>query len=229
MEARRLNPRLWDTDWLMLRGLASTLKEQLGSHLGKGARLIDLGCGDMPYRTAIEQLGVSYRGADIVEGADLLIGPDGKVDLPDGSADAVLSIQVLEHVRDLDAYCAEAQRLLGPDGTLFLSTHGNWLYHPHPEDHWRWTRTGLEAALNDRGFAVCETRALVGPLATTTIIRLTGFAWVIRKVPVLGGIIAGALAVVMNARAWLEDCITPVNLRDTNACIYWVRARKVAA
>ena len=72
---------------------------------------------------------------------------DGFVPVADqdviGAALAVLSAQVLEHVADLDAYCAEIRRLLREDGTLLLSTHGNWLYHPHPEDHRRWTRTGL--------------------------------------------------------------------------------------
>lgn len=221
----RQRPRPWHSDWLVLRGLAQLVGTELAARLRAGHRLVDMGCGEMPYRPMIEELGIAYHGADLGEAADVRIGPDGKVDLPDGSADAVLSVQVLEHVLDLDAYCGEIRRLLKADGTLFLSTHGTWLYHPHPEDHRRWTRTGLAADLESRGFKIEEMRALVGPLATTTILRLTGYAFVLRKLPLLGPLLTGACALVMNGRALLEDAMTPAAMRLDNACVYWIRAR----
>ena len=183
----------------------------------------------MPYRSMLLQAGIRYVGADIDDAGDLLIGPDGRVPLPDGSTDAVMSIQVLEHVEDLDAYCAEIRRLLRVEGTLLLSTHGTWLYHPHPRDLRRWTRTGLGDELARRGLAVEETFSIVGPLATTTIIRLTGFAFVLRKLPLVGALLARALAVLMNLRAMLEDKMTPRSVRHDNACIYFVSARKAAS
>ena len=57
------------------------------------------------------------------------------------------------------------------------------------------------------------------------MLRLTGFAYVLRRLPLLGPIIAGALAVVMNLRGLLEDAITPAQMRLDNACVYLVRAR----
>ena len=138
----------------------------------------------------------------------------------------MLSVQVLEHVRDLDAYCGEMRRLLHDQGTVLLSTHGTWLYHPHPEDHRRWTRTGLTHDLSERGLEVEEIQAIVGPLATTTMIRLAGYAFVLRQLPLLGVPLAMVLTVVMNLRAMLEDAITPAAMRMDNACVYWVRARK---
>lgn len=227
MEARRSNPRLWDTDWLVLRALSGVLTKQLGAHLTPGSLLVDLGCGDMPYKDRVEALGVTYASADIDSGGDLVIAADGKVELPTGSVDAVLSVQVLEHVGDLDAYCSEIRRLLGPTGTLFLSTHGTWLYHPHPTDYWRWTRSGLERTLKSQGFTVHETTGLVGPLATTTLIRLTGLAWALRRIPMIGSPLARLVAIIMNLRAWLEDSVTPEEHRRDNACVYWIRASKV--
>ena len=221
---RRQKPRIWDTDWLVLRKLSRLLGEQIEQHVPRGSVVLDLGCGTMPYRSMIENLDVVYTGADITEEADVRIDASGRVQLEKDSADAILSIQVLEHVRDLDAYCAEIRRLLRPDGTLLLSTHGTWLYHPHPEDHRRWTRTGLVAELGARGIAVRDLVPLVGPLATTTIIRLTGFAFAARKLPIIGRLIAGAMAVVMNLRAVVEDMLTPIQIRLDNACVYFVRA-----
>jgi SAM-dependent methyltransferase len=230
MTNRRVAPRLWDTDWLQLRPLARMLGEQARAHLPPGALVVDYGCGDMPYAALLRGLGLDYRPADINADAEakgkLAISPEGRVPLGDGAAAAVLSVQVLEHVADLDAYCAEICRLLAPDGTLLLSTHGSWLYHPHPTDFRRWTRTGLVLDLESRGLVVEEIFAIVGPLATTTMLRLTGFAYTLRKLPLLGPLIAGALAVVMNLRGVLEDAITPAQMRLDNACVYLVRARK---
>jgi len=226
---RRRNPRIWDTDWLVLRGLSRLIEEQVGRHVAPGACMVDLGCGSMPYQSMMQTMGIDYHGADIDESADLPIDRHGRVPLPAESIDTILSIQVLEHVADLDAYCAEINRLMRPDGTLFLSTHGTWLYHPHPEDHRRWTRTGLVADLAARGLTVQDLSPVVGPLATTTLIRLTGYAFVARKLPLVGEAFAGLLAIIMNARAALEDWLTPAQMRRDNACVYLVRAHKAAA
>lgn len=223
---RRANPRIWNTDWLVLRGLSKALRQQVERRLPHGAQLVDLGCGAMPYRSMILRAGIRYVGADIDGSGDLLVGLDGRVALEPGSSDVILSIQVLEHIADLNAYCAEICRLLRDGGTLLLSTHGTWLYHPHPGDFRRWTRTGLIDELARHGLTVDETVALVGPLATTTLIRLTGFAFVLRKIPLLGSLLAGALAVIMNVRALVEEGITPQSIRQDNACVYFVTARK---
>ncbi len=72
-------------------------------------------------------------------------------------------------------------------------------------------------------------KAIVGPLAWTTLIRLTGYCFALRKMPVLGGLVGAAIASVMNARAWLEDKVTPATIRDDNACVYLVRANPLEA
>jgi SAM-dependent methyltransferase len=151
---RRVAPSFWHTDWLQLAPLSKLIRAQAG-RLPKGATIVDLGCGDLPYAALLRGMGLDYRPADIDDDAvakgKLPIGPDGRVPLPDHSVDAILSAQVLEHVPDLDAYCAEIRRLLKPDGTLILSTHGSWFYHPIPKIivvgpgpalRWIWKRAG---------------------------------------------------------------------------------------
>lgn len=226
MKGNRATPRIWQTDWLLLRALARRLREQAERHIQSETFMVDFGCGDSPYAGMMRQLNINYCGADLDDNGTIKIDQQGRVPLADGVAGAVLSVQVLEHVRDLDAYCAEIRRLLSDDGLLLLSTHGTWLYHPHPEDHRRWTRTGLIADLTDRGFVVEEVEALVGPLATTTIIRLTGFAFFLRRLPIIGSVLASGLAVIMNLRAMFEDYITPAHIRHDNACVFLLRARK---
>ena len=189
-------------------------------------RVADLGCGDRPYEPLIRAHGCDYIGCDLDDAAEVRIQPGQPLPLADGSMDGVVSFQVLEHVWDLDWYLGECRRLLKPGGWLLLSTHGVWLYHPHPTDFRRWTRDGLRDELQLRGLRVEASVPVVGPLAWTTLFRLLGFRHALSKIPYLGAAICYPLAVLMNLRMAVEDAVTPKSIRETNACVYVVLARK---
>jgi hypothetical protein len=125
-------------------------------------------------------------------------------------------------------YLSEARRVLRDNGWMMLSTHGTWLYHPHPEDHRRWTRQGLVAEISAHGFDIVECVPVVGPLAWTTIVRLTCACYALKKIPLIGPATAGLLSLAMNFRAWVEDALTPEWVRKDNACVYLVLARPMA-
>jgi SAM-dependent methyltransferase len=221
---RRLRPRIIDNDWLVLREMRSAI-EKLASQVAAGGKIaVDLGCGSQPYRSIFEARGLVYRGADFGD-ADILIRADGHVNTADRSADLVLSFQVLEHVRDVGKYLGEAARILRDDGWLILSTHGTWLYHPHPEDHRRWTRQGLLAEMASHGFETAECIPVLGPLAWTTLLRLICGYQLCVRIPVIGRALAATLALVMNARGYLENLITPEWVRRDNACVYVTLSR----
>jgi SAM-dependent methyltransferase len=222
---RRLHPRIIDTDWLVLRDMRAAIG-RLAARVGRdGATAIDVGCGSQPYRPIFESRGLTYRGADLAD-AELLIEAGGRVQAPDASADGILSFQVLEHVADVPGYLSEAHRLVRRDGWMILSTHGTWLYHPHPEDHRRWTRQGLIAELAAAGFETVECIPVLGPLAWTTLVRLTCAFHVCKRIPLVGGALAALLAVVMNVRGLLEELITPPAVRLDNACVYVTLSRR---
>jgi SAM-dependent methyltransferase len=193
--------------------------------------LIDFGCGSKPYAPLFEGRGAHYRGADFATGnlerGDVAIGAEGSLPLADASVDLLVSFQVLEHVRDLDTYLGEARRVLRPGGRMILSTHGNWLFHPHPEDHRRWTSMGLRSEIEARGFEMLELTPLVGPLGWTTMMRLTCFAASLRKVPIVGRAFADLLALVMNLKAAVEEKVTPGWVTADNACVYLTVSRPV--
>ena len=234
-QKRRLQPRLWDTDWLVLRGMHTAIDRLAGRIATPGKVALDFGCGAKPYAPLFTARGVTYAGADLglkssqAEQAqvnhDVEIRANGTLATGNSSADLVVSFQVLEHVRDIDTYFSEAGRVLRDDGLMLLSTHGTWLYHPHPEDHRRWTRQGLIGDIERRGFEVTECIPVVGPLAWTTTVRLTCFAVALRKLPWVGNALAGALAVVMNLKASVEDTVTPAWVTKDNACVYVTLSR----
>ncbi len=232
MTSPRLDPPFWRHDAYTLRGLVRALRGVIaGPHAGvhAGATVVDLGAGDAPYRTLFTACDARYVACDLDAGAEVRIEPGMPVPLASSSADMVVSFQVLEHVWDLDWYLGEARRLLRDDGVLLLSTHGTWLYHPHPTDFRRWTRTGLIGELALRGFEVRQVEAIVGPLAWTTQFRALGYHAILSRIPLAGGLLAGLVSSVMHARMWLEDRVTPRDWIDHNAAIYLLVAVKSEA
>ncbi len=230
----RLGAPPWRHDAYTLRRLEDAIRDCVGlqsaeGRIGTGRRTVDLGCGTAPYRSLFTATGNVYVGCDLEAGpaVEVAIGKDGTTELPAASADLVVSFQVLEHVWSLDDYLSECHRLLTADGRLLLSTHGTWLYHPHPTDFRRWTRDGLVREIESRGFEVLNVRAVVGPLAWTTQFRTIAWWHVLARGGYPGRLVAAALALVMYARMVLEDAVTPHTLRDTNAAVYLVTARPV--
>lgn len=216
---RRLNPRIIDSDWLLMRGMRTVISALISETVKPGANILDFGCGSKPYAPLFEATGARYLGADFDGAPDIDITADGRIQSAD-THDMVVSFQVLEHVRDLELYFAEARRVLADDGRMILSTHGTWLYHPHPEDHRRWTRQGLINEIDRNGFEVIRCEPVVGPLAWTSIIRLTCWCFALKKIPVLGPVAAGALSVLTNLRALIEEAVTPGWVTQDNACVY---------
>jgi SAM-dependent methyltransferase len=163
----RLHPPRTSRLFAVLTKLRRVMEQIVARDLPTERQLeaIDLGCGNMPYRPLFESRGVHYRGADLPGNPDAQLTLDpatGRVDVPDGSCDIVVSTQVLEHVASPAAYLAECRRLLRPGGRLILSTHGYWWYHPDPQDFWRWTGDGLRRLITEQGFTVERTVGVLG-------------------------------------------------------------------
>ena len=225
---QRGQPRIWWHDWLPLRGLVNairTLIKQRGLLVAR-AVVVDFGCGDKPYRELFSPYIQRYVCCDLDGAVDVVITPGQPLALADGSADGIVSFQVLEHVWDIDWYLRECHRILKPGGWLLLSTHGTWLFHPHPTDFRRWTRPGLEQEISSRGFVNDETLAICGPLAWTLTFRLIAYREALRRIPVIGLLLFAPIAVLLNLRGLVEDALTPAPIRNTNASIYLTLSRK---
>jgi len=213
---------LWEADWYVMRRLARSIKAILtdpGLYL-KGAKVLDFGCGTRPYESWFTAAGAEYRGADIDREEEVPVRTDGSLDAGDAQFDMVVSFQVLEHVWDLETYLREVRRVLKREGRFLVSTHGSWLYHPHPGDYRRWTGEGLRREVETRGFRLITMHPLVGPLAWTTVFRALGYSHFLKKIPLVGCALSGAAAVLLGMKAWLEDRITPQAVIRDNACIY---------
>ena len=232
-------PSFWRHDRYTLMQLQTVIESALEKLQWNGfpesrnaAQVVDIGAGAAPYRELFQRRSADYTTCDLVDGdgphanePDVRLEPGERIPMADASADYVVSFQVLEHVWDLDWYLGECRRLLRGNGRLLLSTHGVWLFHPHPTDFRRWTRDGLVAELESRGFIVESITGVVGPLAWTTQFRSLGYHHLLTRVPLLGRWLSAAVCTFMNIRMSLEDAITPRLQIDTNAAIYLLVAR----
>jgi SAM-dependent methyltransferase len=150
----RRSPSLSSATWAVRAPLADWLRgEADGLEARNGrVRLLDVGCGPKPYYPFFAGRVDDYVGVDIGDNpaADL----EGSVEaLPveDGSFDLVLCTQVLEHCADPAAAVRELFRVTSPGGRVLASTHGVQVYHPSPQDFWRWTHDGLRRLFAENG------------------------------------------------------------------------------
>jgi SAM-dependent methyltransferase len=205
--------------------VARRLRAVVGDLVGAAAldarsTVVDLGCADAPYRDLLG--GVAYVGVDLPGNprADVELRPDGTVPLPDGSADLVLSTQVLEHVADPGAYLAECARLLRPGGQLLLTTHGIMYLHRDPTDYWRWTCDGLVRVVEAAGLEVTERRGVLGLVGASLQLLQAGVA---RRAP---RPLRTPLVVAFQALIALADRVTSEEARWENGLVLAVLARK---
>ena len=130
--------------------LRAPLSAWLEAEAGRAAerygtcRVLDVGCGVKPYYPFFRPFASEYVGVDVENPAADLQGSIEQLPVPDGSFEIVLCNQVLEHCLDPPQAIRELRRVVAPGGCVLASTHGVEVYHPSPEDLWRWTHTGLE-------------------------------------------------------------------------------------
>lgn len=184
-DGRQAHPAL-PPPWYPYRHCVVALRSSLQRIIGilkptSSTRVLDYGCSVLQYRNLFPA-DCDYRGADLPGNAlaTVDLSKDGRIILPDGQVDIVLSTQVLEHVQDPALYIAEAYRVLAPGGNLILTTHGIFVYHPDPEDNWRWTSTGLSRQIEAAGFQIREIEGLIGGLPAA-IQMIQDMTW--RKLP----------------------------------------------
>ena len=124
----------------------------LGPRLsGLRGDLLDVGCGEMPYRSFLPEA-VRYTGIDVpqadafaMQGSDEVISFDGlSIPFPDASFDTVLCTEVLEHSPQPLALIAEMERVLKPGGTLIATVPFSARVHYAPYDFYRFSRYALQ-------------------------------------------------------------------------------------
>ena len=171
----RRTPPLTSPTWAVRAPLADWLRAEAAQLTdGRRYRVLDVGCGPKPYYPFFADRASEYVGVDVVPhpAADL-VGPVEALPVEDGSFDIVLCTQVLEHCDDPAKAVAELRRVTAPGGRVLASTHGVQVYHPSPNDYWRWTHAGLRR-LFDEGADWESVEVTAGAGTATCLAMLLG-------------------------------------------------------
>ena len=143
------DPSYGDTNYAVRGPLVRWLRAEARRD-GEARRILDVGCGVKPYEPLFRPY-ASYVGVDVGNPAADLEGAAEDLPVGDASFDLVLCTQTLEHCADPARAVRELRRVVAPGGRVLASTHGVQVYHPAPEDLWRWTHAGLERLFKENG------------------------------------------------------------------------------
>ncbi len=145
--------------YLIRKGLYKAVKEESINFSGI---ILDFGCGTRPYEkffTNVEK----YVGLDIeIKGweerqryADVFY--DGKkIPFEDNTFDSIISVEVLEHVFNIDELLKEINRVLKAGGKAIITTPFMWEEHEMPYDFARYTTPGLIHIYEKHNFTILK-------------------------------------------------------------------------
>lgn len=186
----RVERRHW---WF--RGRREIVAEVLRRRLPAGARVVDVGCGtgfvlerllDDFDATGLEpDASVRARAADTVRGRIRAGSTDDLSAIPPGSADAVLLLDVLEHLDDDAAALRAVTPLLRPGGFILVTVPAFpalWSSHDVRNEHRRrYTRRSLVETFRRAGLvptlaSYFNTRLFPLAIVHRTLGRLAGHA-----------------------------------------------------
>lgn len=146
-------------------------------------RVLDVGCGHMPFRNDALRVAGTYEGFDVerrTEGVTHVGDAESMPEIPSAAYDTVFSFEVLEHLPHPQRAVAEMARVLRPGGVLLVSVPHLSRLHEEPHDYFRYTVYGLRTILRDAGLDVehiAPTAGLFSFLAHQLSTVLLGVTW----------------------------------------------------
>lgn len=144
-----------------------TQKKDLITRISKeylNGRLLDLGCGTMPYKNIILENSnvVEYTGVDIenpiyqTHNKPDFFGDGIKIPLDNASFNSAILIEVLEHIPNPNNTLKELNRVLTIDANLLITVPFLWTLHDVPNDEYRYTPFALKRMLLENGFEIVK-------------------------------------------------------------------------
>jgi SAM-dependent methyltransferase len=149
--------RLWD------------LNAKFACSVHAGARVLDAGAGEAPYRSLFAH--TIYETADF-EKVDKKYSEQtytcdlANVPVPSEYFDAIICNQVLEHLPNPSEVLKEFNRILKVGGKILCSCPFYFEEHEQPYDFYRYTQFGLQHLFTEAGFEVTSLEWLEGYLGT---------------------------------------------------------------
>ncbi len=127
-------------------------------------KVLDVGCGDSPYKHLIGQEG-EYTGIDIEDqktfgyANERAVRFEGdEMPIQSHSIDFIICTEVLEHIRKPEKLISEINRVLKKGGNGIITVPWSARYHYIPDDYYRFTKSKLEEMFIDFSVRKIECR-----------------------------------------------------------------------
>lgn len=140
-------------------GLGLILVDLERDHLTPADRVLVIGSGRLPKRLPGRVIRTDVRPFPQVQ----VLADAQQLGFADGTFQAVVCHQVLEHLPQADRAVAELHRVLQPGGKLIVSVPFFHPFHASPDDFRRWTIPGLRVTC--QAFHEVDSGIYQGPVA----------------------------------------------------------------
>ena len=133
---------------LQILTIYKEVKKQLPTYKGN---VLDIGCGQSPYKFLLNEKETRYFGIDIVAANEFgynnpdITAFDGKnIPFADNTFDAVICTEVLEHVQEFQYLIDEIHRTTKKNADIIVTIPWSARYHYIPYDYFRYTPSSLK-------------------------------------------------------------------------------------
>lgn len=133
---------------LQILTIFKDVKKQLPTYKGN---VLDIGCGQSPYKFLLNSNATKYYGIDIIEATSFgynnsaVTAFDGKnIPFEDAKFDAVICTEVLEHVQEYQYLIDEIYRVTKFNADVIVTIPWSARYHYIPYDYFRYTPSSLK-------------------------------------------------------------------------------------
>ncbi|HLP19750.1 MAG TPA: class I SAM-dependent methyltransferase [Chitinophagales bacterium] len=159
--------------------------------------VLDVGCGQSPYKFLLNSAETKYYGIDIVDAEkfdynNTDVTPFNGEDIPfeDGKFDGMICTEVLEHVQHYQKLIDEMHRVMKPGATGIVTIPWSARYHYAPYDFFRYTPSSLKTMFSKFSEAKITNRGTDIPNITNKLIvmwfrnMIPNAAWRLLFVPI---------------------------------------------
>ena len=175
--------------------------------------VLDVGCGEQPFRPLVESFRRPYVGMDIIQNASGTVATLGDLEHADAPAtpySIVLCTEVLEHVFDVTLSFRGLRRLTMTGGLVMITVPFLFPEHMDPDDFRRLTEHGVAQLARDHGFAVVSSQRLSS--APEVIATMLADVSVLPSAPTLRSRVK--TRVLRAAKSWLVSRLASPSLAD---------------
>jgi len=162
---------------ITLKGKRNLVKKYSGKSNGK---ILDVGCGTGAFLFTMKQAGWDVEGLEPDSTASkiaadkygIITQDPGKLyQLPIAQYDAITMWHVMEHVHDLQGYCATLKKLLKPNGVLFVAVPNYtsydakkyqeyWAAYDVPRHLYHFSPKSMDILMQQHGMKIVATKPM---------------------------------------------------------------------